>query len=234
MSMTMDNFWELADETKVSAQYAADDKLKFLKDASAADIRKICVQYRYFVHNYPENLSYLVAKLPYGELKSLLAEILSEELGSGDASKAHIVWYDVFLKSIGVTDDELKSSLYPENAAILHEIKHKCLTDNYHYAIGLVGMGGECLCQIYLTNMHKYLVQNKFIKDNFKKIDFTFWDYHIGEADIAHRMLVRKAINNMVMDAQGVQSLTKGYVWAKNSWDRFWENNYEDTKLMSS
>ncbi len=155
--------------------------------------------------------------MPYGELMSIRAEILSNELDSGDYIKVHIAWYDIFLKSIGVTDEELKTSLCPENEVLLNEIKGKCLTKSYQYVIGLVDMGGECLCQIYLTHTHVYLVQNEFIKENFTKIGFAFWDYHIGEADIAHRMLIRKAVDKMMLDVPGVMSIPMDATGARAS-----------------
>lgn len=227
--MTLEKFWEIADESKLNAQYSVDGKLDFLKNASADEVRKICTQYRFFVYDYPDNLSLLIAKLPYGPLKSLLAEINSEELGSGKHEDAHIVWYDRFLRSIGVSDDEMKTSLYPENKKLLSEIKSSCTTKPVEYVVGTIGMGGECLCQIYLTNMHKYLIQNDYIKELGDQVDWHFWEYHIGEEDIAHRMMVRKAINKMGLEPENIQQLADGYKWGKQIWDDFWANNYKET-----
>lgn len=228
---TMAEFWNLADESKLNAQYSSDEKIAFLEHASAADIRKICIQYRYFVVNYPNNLATLVGRLPYGELKSILAEILAEELGSGEQDGAHIVWYDRFLRSIGVTEEELENSLYKENAAILDEIAARCSARSFEHVVGVCGMGGECLCQIYLTNMHKYLVRNAFIRDS-PGIDWHFWTYHIGEADIEHRRIVRRAIDRMMMSADSVRDLSEGYDWGKRIWDEFWTNNYKETGVL--
>lgn len=228
----MEDFWHQADESKLNAQYASDDKIKFLQSASGEEVRNICIQYRYFVRNYPDNLSSLVGKLPYGELKSLLSQILAEELGSGNEKDGHIVWYDRFLRSIGVTDEELATSLYPENKEILEEIADRCANKSYEHVIGLAGMGGECLCQIYLTNMYKYLVNNPYIRSIKHKIDWKFWTYHIGEDDILHRQLVRQAINNMMMNPRSIKDLSEGYDWGKKIWDEFWTNNYKETGLF--
>lgn len=227
---TMEQFWAIADESKLSAQYDADTKVQFVAKASAEELRAICLQYRYFVDKYPRNLSVLIQKLPNGQLQSLLAEILAEELGSGQHKGSHIVWYDRFLRSIGVTDEDIENGIYEENAAVLSEIEKRCKTERFEQLVGLVGMGGECLCQIYLTNMYKYLVQNDYIKSLGKKVDFWFWTYHIGEDDIEHRRLVREAIGDMVLGANGVQELAEGYVYGKESWDMFWENNYKETQ----
>lgn len=227
----MEKFWEIADESKLNAQYSSDKKLEFLKLATGDEIRRICTQYRFFVYDYPNNLSILIGKLQYGPLKSLLAEINSEELGSGKSEDAHIVWYDRFLTSIGVTNEELQTSLYPENKKLLSSIAASCRTKPVEYVIGTVGMGGECLCQIYLTNMHKYLVQNEYIKSINDQIDWHFWDFHIGEEDIAHRMMVRKAINKMQLEPNCIEQLAAGYEWGKQIWDEFWANNYKETGL---
>lgn len=227
----MEEFWRQADESKLNAQYSSDSKLEFLKQASLRDVRKICLQYRYFVHNYPNNLSELVGKLPYGKLKSLLAQILAEELGSGQEREAHIVWYDRFLQSIGVEPSEFADGLYEENGKLLKEIERLCREKSFEFAIGLVGMGGECLCQIYLTNMHKYLRENAFLDEISAQINWDFWTFHVGEEDVAHRLLVRKAIGDMALDARGVEELTDGYMWGKSSWDEFWTNNYKETRM---
>lgn len=229
---TMDEFWRQADESKLNAQYESDTKIAFLQTASAEEVKKICTQYRYFVHNYPDNLSSLVGKLPYGELKSLLSQILAEELGSGQEKDAHIVWYDRFLRSIGVSDEELATSLYPENGEILDEIANRCANRPFEHVIGLAGMGGECLCQIYLTNMYKYLVENPYIKSIKDTVDWHFWTYHIGEEDILHRQLVRQAINRMVKNPNSVNELAEGYDWGKHIWDEFWTNNYKETRAF--
>lgn len=229
-NMTMQKFWEHADEAKVNTQYVSDSKIAFLKDASFDEIKKVCIQYRYFVERYPTFLGLLVAKLPDGELRSLMAEILAEELGSGNFKGAHIVWYDNFLRSLGITEEDINTSLYPENSQILGQIEEFCHSEPYEYVVGMVGMGGECLCQIYLTAMHKYLSQNKIMIEMGKQVDWTFWTYHIGEEDIKHRELVRAAISNAAVDGKGVGNLFTGYSVGKSEWDRFWDNNYKETR----
>lgn len=231
-SMTMDKFWEYADETKTSTQYESDRKISFLKEASFEEIKKVCLQYRYFVTEYPKFLCWLVAKLPYGELKSLMGEILAEELGSGNEKSAHIVWYDNFLRSLGITNEILSNGIYPENQKILGQIEGFCHERGHEFIVGMIGMGGECLCQIYLTSMHKYLSENEAIKAMGKKIDWTFWSFHIGDEDIKHREMVRKAISNAAVNKNGVRELFLGYTWGKSTWDQFWANNYKETRVV--
>lgn len=227
---TMEQFWKLADESKVNAQYEADGCIAFLKEASLEEIRNVCLQYRYFVERYPDNLSRLLAKMPNQQLKSLLSSILSEELGSGEISGAHIVWYDRFLRSIGVAEHDLASGIYDENEDILSEIEYRCTAKSFEHVVGMVGMGGECLCQIYLTVMYRYLRQNPVMKAMSGQVDWEFWTYHVGEEDIEHRRLVRECIDEMVMGEDGVRELAMGYSFGKGTWDKFWRNNFKNTR----
>lgn len=140
------------------------------------------------------------------------------------------MWYDRFLRSIGVTDDELENGIYDENEEILSEIEYRCLTKRFEHLVGLVGMSGECLCQIYLTVMYDNLRENPVMKEMSDKVDWEFWNYHVGEEDIEHRRLVRECINEMVMGEHGVKELAVGYNFGKGIWDRFWSNNFMNTR----
>lgn len=152
--LSLDAFWNIADETRLETEYKVDKKLKFLQSASHEDLQNICLQYRYFTQDFPNNLAVLLAKTPQGNFKSLIGEIVSEELGEGNPERAHLRLYDNFLVSIGIPENILEKSLYPENATLLNEISQLTFRQSQAYGIGLVGMGGECLCQIYLSNMY--------------------------------------------------------------------------------
>lgn len=226
---TMEKFWNLADESKVASQYEADGNIQFLADAALDDVKAVCLQYRYFVERYPDNLALLLSRMPNNNLKCLLADIFTDELGSGKLDSAHIVWYDNFLISLGVTQEDLSSSIYSENNDILDDIAFRCANRSIEHAVGLVGMAGECLCQIYLTVMHRFLIENQHIKEMHKHIDWTFWTYHIGEEDIEHRRLVRECINDLRLGEGEILELTEGYKCGKKTWDAFWKNNYKNT-----
>lgn len=228
---TMDQFWQLADDSKLVSQYDADEKIAFLKFASVEEVRRICLQYRYFVLRYPDNLALVISKMPKGELKSLLCDILSEEMGMGDVKESHSTWYDSFLRSLGVSENDLKESLYTENKIILDETTRRCRDESFAHCIGMVGMGGECLCQIYLSQMYKNLRQNSEVRKIEDRVDWLFWDFHSGDDDIEHRMQMRDRIGALVMNEKGVEDLTDGYIYAKKSWDKLWENNYMKTRF---
>ncbi len=95
--ITLEQFWQLANDTRLETEYLTAQNLQYLQTAPIEVIRQICLQYRYFVRDYPNNLSILIAKLPYGKLKSLMAQILAEELGSGQFQKTHLTLWDNFL-----------------------------------------------------------------------------------------------------------------------------------------
>jgi hypothetical protein len=79
----MQQFWKLADSSKTEAEFLADRKLKELQNLPIESLRNIFVQYRYFTIYYIADMALLVHRLPFGKLRSLLAEFLSEELGDG-------------------------------------------------------------------------------------------------------------------------------------------------------
>lgn len=228
---TMGQFWNLADESKAVSQYEADSHIQFLACAPLEDVKAVCLQYRYFVERYPDNLAKLLSRMENDQLKCLLAEIFAEELGSGQIRNAHIMWYDNFLLSLGISKKDLPNSIYPENDAILCDIARRCSDMSIQHSIGLVGMGGECLCQIYLTVMHKFLMKNPSIQTIKDQVDWTFWTYHIGEEDIEHRKLVRACIDNLRLTGTEIGELADGYIRGKNTWDEFWSNNYKNTSL---
>lgn len=225
--ITNNEFWAMADDARLETEYQADKKLHYLQSASHEALQQICLQYRYFTKQFPDNLGILVSKIPYGSLKSLIAEILAEELGEGDSRRTHLNLWDDFLVSIGISEDTFESSINPDNIALLEEIQHLTISQSTAYAVGLCGMGGECLCQIYLATMHKNLIKNPYIVKNQSSIDWEFWKFHVGEADIIHRQLVRKGISEMAeADPSCVDDLAAGYQKAKQNWNIFWNNIY--------
>ncbi|MDJ0701921.1 MAG: iron-containing redox enzyme family protein [Leptolyngbyaceae cyanobacterium MO_188.B28] len=223
-----EDFWKLADDTRIATEYLADTKLQYLKSAPPEMLRSICLQYRYFVRDYPNNLAVLVSKTPYGDFKSLIAHILADELGSGLAEKAHLKLWDNFLLSIELEPEVLEDSVHPENLKLLKQLQQLTREQTMAYVIGLCGMGGECLCQVYLTAMYKYIMQNPYLKANQHNIDWEFWHIHVGEEDIKHRHQVRQTINEIVKhDPKCIADLAAGYEIAKSNWDSFWGNSYQ-------
>lgn len=226
--MHMQSFWDAADSSKTQSEYLANKKLAKLATVSLGTLQKILVQYRYFTIYYITDLALLVARLPFGDLRSLLADFLNDELGNGAAKAAHESIYDDFLRSIGISNDDLVRDPHQGNLALLGDCQKRVTYSSPGYALGLRGMGGECLCQIYLSAMHEHFRKNPAIREMESNIDWVFWDIHTGEVDIVHREKLKEAIRAFVTrEPEHLPQLVQGYRDAREIWDQFWTNIYD-------
>jgi hypothetical protein len=225
----MREFWTLADSARTQTEYLADDKLRQLAEAPFRVLQKIFIQYRYFTIFYITDLALLVAKLPFGELRSLLAEFLNDELGNGDNLSSHERLYDDFLMSIGLGHEEIERYPNHRNLGLLRDLQERINTRSLAYSVGLRGMGGECLCQVYLAAMHEHFTKNPAIREREDRVAWKFWEIHTGEIDIAHREKLEAAIQSFVMRSpEHLQELVQGYKDAKTIFDSFWHNIYSE------
>lgn len=186
-------------------------------------LKKVLIQYRFFTHYYIADLAILISKLPFGPLRSIMADILNEELGESNANDSHPALYDDFLLSIGVSPQELEMA---DSYCIfnLGEIQQSLQDNSWAYAVGLRGMGGECLCQIYLSTLYEYLSQNPAIIEMKDSIAWKFWEIHIGEVDQHHQRIVRAAIDDVLKSEPYLaDELIQGYKESQGAWDRFWQ-----------
>jgi hypothetical protein len=220
---TIEAFWEMTEIAKSNEKYKIDKNLQYLKLAPLSILRKIFVQYRLFTQYYITDLALLISKLPAGELKTILAGILFDELGNGSAQDAHPKLYDDFLMSIGIPAAAMRKA-DPFCLKNLQEVQNSLLSHHWAYGVGLRGMGGECLCHIYLNTMHEYFSQNQDIINMQAHITWKFWDIHIGEVDFHHQEIIRSAINELItLQPEVADDLIAGYQESKKSWDRYWD-----------
>jgi hypothetical protein len=232
MSMPSDawdrpTFWQFADQAKEATEALAEQKMQALPQLSVEALRQFCTQYRFFTIDYISDLALLLAKLPFGGLRSLLSQILAEELGEGDAAKAHPEVYDRFLASIGVEPQQLQRRL-PANRAILSGLSEELRERDPAFGVGLRGMGGECLCQTYLSVMFEHMRAHPYLREHSDGIDWEFWTIHTGEQDIVHGELTRRAIDDYIREDPGVlPDLAKGYARSITAWNLFWENIFD-------
>lgn len=218
-----ESFWALADITKANEKYKIDKNLQYLKVAPLDILKKIFIQYRFFTHYYITDLAILISKLPFGELSTILSEILYEELGNGLAEDAHPILYDQFLLSMGIAKQNLEHA-NPYCIENLAAIQSSLIKNTWSYGIGLRGMGGECLCQIYLATMHEYFSKNPAIVAIEHQIAWKFWEIHIGEIDLHHQKIIRDAINHLVIKHPETKTpLINGYLESQQAWDKYWE-----------
>jgi hypothetical protein len=228
----MQEFWNRAEASWMEAEFLADGKLRTLQTLPMSALRRIFVQYRYFTIYYIADMALLVHRLPFGKLRSLLAEFLSEELGEGSAPNAHPNLYDAFLLSVGA--DLAACKPIPSNIALLEDISQRVVQESCAQGIGLRGLGGECLCQLYLAAMHLHFSRNPAIVAIADKIDWRFWEIHIGEIDILHRVRLRAAIDEEINQSpECEQEIRVGYERSKAAWDQFWTNIFEAESCLS-
>jgi len=221
------SFWRSADAAKEATEALADQKMRALAHMPIDALRKFCTQYRFFTIDYISDLALLVSKLPFGDLRTLLSHILSEELGEGDASKAHPVLYDRFLTSIGVPSREL-ARCEPANRAILDALTSELAQRGPAFGIGLRGMGGECLCQTYLAVMFEHLRAHPWMIEHADEVDWEFWTIHTGEQDIVHGELTRRGIDDFLRrDPGALKELAQGYECSITAWNQFWQNIFD-------
>lgn len=220
------DFWRMADELQDDTLRQAKELFAFVKNADVHSLRAILIQYRFFTIYYISDLALLIAKLADGKIRSFLAEILSDELGRGDPSKAHPNLYDAFLVSVGIEKTQLNDVAMKKNIELLGDVRNLLVNNSGEFGIGLRGMGGECVCQVYLSLLHEYLILNPYIQRNKNQIHWAFWDLHVGEHDIEHRMETRKLIHSEIVakDDTSIHQLGLAYEESMRSWEQFWNN----------
>jgi hypothetical protein len=228
-------FWARAELSKLQAKFAVTREMDVLPRLSIQALRAIALQYRYFTQAFVTDLAFLVARCPEGCLRSLLGQLVNEELGCGDPEQAHLRLYDRFLESIGAiepgtTADELCVREHPKVRELLAELRDRTLNRSIFYAIGMRGMGGECVCGVYFSVMHVQLRKHAFIIENESDIDWKFWDIHAGHADVEHNQLMRAAVAEL-LDGEhpdAVNDVAAGFDHGTATWDEFWTTVYGD------
>ena len=233
-TMSRAAFWEITDSTKMGERYRIDQNLRSLKYMPLETLKSVLVQYRFFTHFYITDLALLIGKLPFGQLRSILADILNEELGEGSADRSHPALYDEFLLSVGVPESTLENA---DQYCLknLREIQLSLINSSWSYGVGLRGMGGECLCQIYLSTMHEYFSQNSAIVAMKDSIAWKFWDIHTGEVDLHHQKIVRAAIDDLIVAEPALaDDLFAGYKESQIAWDRFWQQIFNAARSQDA
>ncbi|QWF16569.1 iron-containing redox enzyme family protein [Lysobacter capsici] len=235
--LDIERFWKLADDLQEQTVGHAKDMFAFVETASPERLFSLLIQYRYFTAYYIADIALLIARLQPGRMRSFLADILLDELGGGDHTQAHPELYDAFLTSLGIERaplDEmpLDRRALADNIALLESARAKLINPDHDtaYGIGLRGMGGECVCQIYLARLYEHLILNPYIREHTASIDWTFWELHIGEHDIAHRENLRRLIGEEVagMDSGSVAALAAGFRDSMSAWSAFWRNIHDE------
>jgi hypothetical protein len=232
-SIPVNDFWQVADELQERALQSAESLFALAEEADPKELVALLIQYRFFTIYYTTDLAVLIARLKDGKLRSFLAELLFDELGRGNPLDAHPRLYDDFLRSIGVADPDLDNLALGANIRLLDAVRRSLTDSNTSttYGVGLRGMGGECVCQVYLARLYEHMVKNPYIQHMKSEIDWRFWDLHVGPHDIAHRNKTREIIHDeiVVQGPSALADLGRGYNESMISWTSFWTNILDST-----
>lgn len=238
----LEAFWARAAMSKLETKFALAQEMKALPGLPIDALRAILLQYRYFTRAFITDLALLVSRCPEGRLRSLLGQLVDEELGEGDPEEAHARLYDRFLESIGAIErgaapEELEAAENPKVHAVLAQLHERTIHRSPMHAIGMRGLGGECVCGVYFSVMHVYLREHPFILEHEGEIDWKFWDIHAGHADVEHNELVREAVAELLQsyaDDGAVSELSQGYDFGTAMWDTFWTAVYREHGVQVS
>ena len=233
-SITLEQFWDAAAITKLEARFAVAREMEVLPRLSLRALREVSLQYRYFTQAFATDIALLVARCPESRLRSLMGELLSEELGRGDPEESHLRLYDRFLETLGSiapgeSSAALAARVHPKVRALIGDLCDRTARRSPYYAIGLRGLGGECVCGVYFAVMHTHLRTHPFVIANEASIDWRFWDIHAGHADVDHNLMVRGAVAELLDDhPEAIGDLAAGFEHGTAAWDEFWRIVYQE------
>lgn len=237
----LEAFWSRAATSKREAATALAREMSVLGQLPLDAVRAIALQYRYFARAFTTDLALLIARTPDGRFRSLLGQLVAEELGQGDAEAAHARLYDRFLESIGAlapsaTTDDRDAALHPTVAVLLAQLKERTAHRSPLYAIGMRGLGGECVCGVHLSTLHGQLRLHPELRVR-DDIDWRFWAVRSGHVDLEHGALVRDAIAELLhglgsVDAVG--ELAAGHAFGASMWSALWTAVYCEHGMLAS
>jgi hypothetical protein len=172
-------------------------------------------------------MALLISKLPFGSLRTILAEVLNEELGKGNPNNSLPELYDKFLLSIGVAEADLEIS-DPFCIRNLWGIQQMLNSSSWSYGVGLCGVGAESLRRVYLKTMREYISQNAEIAAIKDQIEWKFWEIHTVEVDAQKQKAIRAAIDELVLaNPELAPDLADGYRESLGAWERFWQQIFK-------
>jgi len=229
----LEAFWARAELGKLKAKFAVSREMEVLPRLPIDALRAITLQYRYFTQAFVTDLARLVVRCPEGRLRSLLGQLVDDELGSGDPELAHLQLYDRFLESIGAVApaEDLAGRVHPRVRELLAALNDRTANRSLGYAIGMRGLGGECVCGVYFSVMHVHLRRHPLIVEREPSIDWRFWAIHAGEADAEHNKRLRAAVAELLLAGRPgttVSEVAAGYDYGTAIWDEFWTTIYGD------
>ncbi len=225
-------FWDQTDEATVAEEIYAQDSLRRLADCCKEEMLLLFRHYRLFTIRHIDDLCWVLARLPFSEFKAFVSKVLFEEFGMETEQgylNNHVHLLDAFMVSLGADQSfcedpelELKS-----NMDLLDELTCRVKENSIAYAIGLRGMGTECLCRVYLTTIFNITEKNPYFIKNKPHLDLRFEQLHLGSVEAEHRIQMRERIADIIRKEPSLlPELKAGYEYARCSFHKFFENIY--------
>ncbi|MGD1804135.1 iron-containing redox enzyme family protein [Dapis sp. BLCC M126] len=217
-----ESFWQAIDTSKFSGNPAEDTRLQSLRNISIPQLIKVLEQYSYVTKIHAISLNYVCNVIQAGKLKVLLDEIHFEETGDGNPDDSHYNLLKLFLlglnESFGAT--MLTNTINPRVDALIKNYENDLRSYPAHVAIGMAGMGTECICGPILEEIWAQVQSRKDLEDVLPQLKLEFWGIHTGEIDHSHAVRMRNAIDGAVGESEesAAQILT-GYHLSVKFWD---------------
>lgn len=214
------DFWEISNQSRLQLELSKDQRIQSLRYLDRIDLSKFFEQYSFIVKHHANHLAIIISRMEESELKSLFADILYEELGSGKVQNSHLTLFSHFLTTLN-PDFEAKG-ITARLEQKLEEYQEIIKKDNLYLAIGLGGAGTECICQVYLSEMYKQIKENPYIKNKEININWKFWEIHTGEVDATHKEQIKHALKKEIHNnPENEKFLIEGYEQSLTFWDNF-------------
>lgn len=237
----LEAFWSRAAASKRDAATALRREMAVVGQLPLEAVRAIALQYRYFARAFTTDLALLVARCPDSRFRSLLGQLVAEELGQGDPEVAHARLYDCFLESIGAIApraslEELGAAAHPTVATLLAQLNERTAHRSPLYAVGMRGLGGECVCGVHLSTLHDQLRGHPELRER-ADIDWRFWDVRRCHVDLEHGARVRDAIAELLAtlgNAEAVGELAAGHDFGAAMWTALWTAVYCEHGMLAS
>jgi hypothetical protein len=232
-SKQVEAFWRETEDLAVKEEILAQDSLQRLANCSLDEMILLFRHYRLFTIRHIDDLSVVLGRLPFGKLKAFFSKVLYEEFGMETAEgfdNNHVNLLDSFIVSLGSTysycqDPTVELS---SNVELLDNITERVQNAPLPFAIGLRGMGTECLCQVYLTAIFDLVEKNPNFKKHQDVLDLRFESLHRGEVEKLHRIHMRQRIADLINnDPEQLPILMAGYEMARESFHDFFANIYQ-------
>jgi hypothetical protein len=200
---------------KQEAEAYCADTLSWVSSVESGSLAAACTPGYSMTVAFVDDLATVLMKLDYGPMKTLFGHLISEELGcdveggppGGDPRQGHAELYKQFLISLGGDGEEDPWSCSAANA-----IQMRLASESVGFGIGARGMGGECLCQVYLTEFCKQLLRNPAMKEHHDVIDHRFMEIHTGPADREHaEMFMEQLTGWAAANPDLIPDIVRGY-----------------------